>query len=64
MTSRSVVVSARRYISVVCVLACPSHNATLRMSPVEWSIRRAHECLRQCGDTRFVRRLGQRLAAV
>jgi hypothetical protein len=35
--SRSVLVSVRTYISVVCVLACPSHNATLRMSPVDWS---------------------------
>jgi transposase-like protein len=38
VTSSRVVVSTRRYISVVCVLVCPSHKATFRMSPVDCRI--------------------------
>jgi hypothetical protein len=44
ITSSNIVVSARKYISVVCVLAWPSHKATLRMSPVDCRIIIAHEC--------------------
>jgi DNA replication protein DnaC len=56
--------SARVYISVVCMCACPSHSDTLRRSLVAWSTVRAQVCLRTCGDTRFVDREGQTLAAV
>ena len=62
MTSSNVVVSARRYISVVWVLAWPNHNATFRMSPVERSIMSAHECLLYL--RRYSRHYVSRLTAV
>jgi hypothetical protein len=46
--------SARRYISVVCTLLCPSQRATFRMSCVVWSINIAQPCLKVCGDTRLL----------
>src|SRR5215831_1532656 len=55
--------SARTYISVVCMLECPSQSETFRRSLVACKMVRAQECLNTCGDTRFDNRDGQRFAA-
>jgi DNA replication protein DnaC len=46
--------SARVYISVVCILACPSQRETFRRSLVACRIVSAQVCLNTCGLTRFV----------
>ena len=56
--------SARVYISVVCILACPSQRETFRRSLVACKIVIAQLCLSQCGETRFDNRDGQCFAAV
>ena len=56
--------SARVYISVVCMCACPSHSETFRKSLVAWSTVRAHVCLNRCGNMRFVASEGHRCFAV
>ena len=56
--------SARVYISVVCMFACPSHRATFRRSFVACKTVSAQVCRSTCGETRFVDREGQRFSAV
>src|SRR6266851_5574870 len=56
--------SARVYISVVCICACPSHSETFRKSLVACSTVRAQVCLNRCGNTRFVASEGHRCLAV
>jgi hypothetical protein len=56
--------SARVYISVVCMCACPSHSETLRRSLVACRTVSAQVCLNTCGDTRFVDSEGHRVVAV
>ncbi len=56
--------SARVYISVVCMCACPSHSETFRKSLVAWSTVRAHVCLNRWGNTRFVASEGHLCLAV
>ena len=46
--------STRKYISVVCIFAWPSHRETFRRSFVACRIANAQVCLRTCGCTRFV----------
>ena len=56
--------SARVYISVVCIFACPSQRATFRRSLVACKIVNAQVCRSTCGETRFVDREEQRFSAV
>src|ERR1035437_3519196 len=56
--------SARVYISVVCILACPSQRETFRRSLVAWRIVSAQVCLSTCGLTRFAAKDGQCSKAV
>ena len=56
--------SARVYISVVCMFACPSHRATFRRFFVACKAVSAQVCRSTCGETRFVDREGQRFSAV
>src|ERR1700687_4805578 len=46
------------------MLAWPNHRDTFRISFVLWRMFKAHECLKEWGDTFFVERLGQRCAAI
>jgi len=55
--------SARVYISVVCILACPSHRETFRRSLVACRTVSAQVWRRTCGETRFVAKERQRPAA-
>src|SRR5208283_5574604 len=55
--------SARVYISVVCMFACPSQRDTFRKSLVACRIVRAQVCRSTCGEMCFVDRDGQRVAA-
>ena len=52
-TSSFSIGSVRRYISVLWMLAWPSHRDTLRMSPVASRVWTAQECLRAWGDMRL-----------
>src|SRR4051812_40773955 len=45
--------SARVYISVVCMCACPSQSETFRRSLVACSTVRAHVCLKTWGEMRL-----------
>ena len=56
--------SARVYISVVCMFACPSQRETFRKSLVACRTVSAQVCRSTCGETRFVNREGQWFAAV
>jgi hypothetical protein len=56
--------SARVYISVVCLCACPSHRETFRKSLVAYSTVRAQVCLNRCGNTRLVASEGHLRLAV
>ena len=56
--------SARVYISVVCIFACPSQRETFRRSLVACSTVMAQVCRSTCGEMRFVDRDGQLVAAV
>src|SRR5215471_5405504 len=56
--------SARVYISVVCMWACPSQSETFRRSLVACSTVSAQVCLSTCGDTRFVDKEGHAFVAV
>ena len=56
--------SARVYISVVCMLACPSQRETFRRSLVACRIVRAQVCRSTWGEMRFVDKDGQLVAAV
>ncbi len=56
--------SARVYISVVCMFACPSQRETFRRSLVASRTVRAQVCRRTCGEMRFFDRDGQLTAAV
>jgi hypothetical protein len=47
--------SARVYISVVCMLECPSQRDTFRRSLVACRMVRAQVCLKTCGEPVFLR---------
>src|SRR5260370_26186396 len=53
----------RVYISVVCMLAWPSHRETLRKSLVACKTVSAQVCLSTCGDTRLLKMDGQSVEA-
>jgi hypothetical protein len=56
--------SARVYISVVCIFACPSQRANFRRSLVACKTVSAQVCRSTCGETLFVDREEQRCSAV
>jgi hypothetical protein len=55
--------SARVYISVVCIWACPSQRETFLRSLVACNTVSAQVCLNTCGNIRFVESDGHRTAA-
>ena len=55
--------SARVYISVVCMCACPSQSETFLRSLVACNIVSAQVCRSTCGDMRFADSDGHRTAA-
>ena len=56
--------SARRYISVLCMLACPNQSETLRTSPVACKVCIAQVWRSTWGDTRFPCSVGWLAAAL
>ena len=62
--SSLIVGSARVYISVVCMFACPSQRETFRRSLVACRTVRAQVCRSTCGEMRFFDRDGQLTAPV
>ena len=56
--------SARVYISVVCMFACPSQRETFRRSLVACRTVRAQVCRSTCGEMRLVDSDGHRVAAL